>query len=81
MPAVMLFRVGDFTAISKVKGWENGALGDLYNSVYFWPAYAIHGSPNVPDFGASHGCIRVPMHIAEYLPSIVDTGEPIYVMA
>ena len=73
--------VGDFTAMMKVNGWEQGPLGAMYNSVYFWPAYAVHGSANVPDVGASHGCIRIPMHIAEYFPSMVTYGEPIYVMA
>ena len=73
--------VGDFTAIMKVDGWENAPLGAMFNSVYFWPAYAIHGSPNVPDVGASHGCIRIPMHIAEYFPTMITYGEPIYIMA
>jgi len=72
--------IGDFTAIMKIDGWENGPLGAMYNSVYFWPAYAIHGSPSVPDVGASHGCVRIPMHIAEYFPSLITYGEPIYIM-
>ena len=73
--------VGDFTAIMKVDGWEKGPLGDMFNSVYFWPAYAIHGSPYVPDVGMSHGCVRIPMHIAEYFPTTIKHGEPIYIMA
>jgi hypothetical protein len=73
--------VGDFTAIMKIDGWEHGPLGDMFNSVYFWPAYAIHGSPYVPDVGMSHGCVRIPMHIAEYFPSMIKYGEPIYIMA
>ena len=73
--------VGDFTAIMKIDGWEEGPLGAMFNSVYFWPAYAMHGSPSVPDVGASHGCIRIPMHIAEYFPSMITYGEPIYIMA
>jgi lipoprotein-anchoring transpeptidase ErfK/SrfK len=73
--------IGDFHALMKIDGWEEGPLGAMYNSVYFWPAYAIHGSPNVPDVGASHGCIRIPMHIAEYFPSMITYGEPIYIMA
>ena len=72
--------IGDFTALMKIDGWEEGPLGAMYNSVYFWPAYAIHGSPNVPDVGASHGCVRIPMHIAEYFPSMITYGEPIYIM-
>ena len=73
--------VGDFRAMTKIDGWEDGPLGSMYNSVYFWPAYAVHGSPNVPDVGASHGCIRIPMHIADYFPSMINFGEPIYIMA
>jgi hypothetical protein len=73
--------VGDFHAMMKIDGWEDGPLGSMYNSVYFWPAYAVHGSPNVPDVGASHGCIRIPMHIADYFPSMINYGEPIYIMA
>jgi lipoprotein-anchoring transpeptidase ErfK/SrfK len=73
--------IGDFHAMMKIDGWEEGPLGAMYNSVYFWPAYAIHGSPNVPDVGASHGCVRIPMHIAEYFPSMITYGEPIYIMA
>ena len=72
--------IGDFRAIQKIDGWENGPLGAMYNSVYFWPAYAIHGSPSVPAVGASHGCVRIPMHIAEYFPSMIKYGEAIYVM-
>ena len=33
--------------------------GMMYNSVYFWRSYAIHGSTSVPSFPASHGCIRI----------------------
>jgi lipoprotein-anchoring transpeptidase ErfK/SrfK len=73
--------VGDFTAMMKIDGWEEGPLGAMFNSVYFWPAYAVHGSPSVPDVGASHGCIRIPMHIAEYFPTMITYGDPIYIMA
>lgn len=73
--------VGDFTAIMKIDGWEKGPLGEMFNSVYFWPAYAIHGSNYVPDVGMSHGCVRIPMHIAEYFPSMITYGEHIYIMA
>jgi hypothetical protein len=31
--------------------------------------------------GLSHGCVRIPMHIAEYFPSLVDDGEPVMITA
>lgn len=70
---------GDFTANYKINGWETGPLGSMYNSVYFKPAYAIHGAQSVPDVGASHGCVRIPMHIAEYFPSKIDYGTAILI--
>jgi hypothetical protein len=70
---------GDYHVILKIDGWEHGPLGAMYNSVYFWPAYAIHGATSVPDVGLSHGCVRIPMHIAEYFPSLVDQGEPVMI--
>jgi len=27
---------------------------------YFYPGFAIHEFPEVPDYPASHGCVRVP---------------------
>jgi len=48
--------------------------------VYFNGGIAVHGAPSVPNHRASHGCIRVPMHIAEYFPDLVADGEPIAVL-
>lgn len=35
--------------------------------MFFHRGYAIHGSPNVPDYNASHGCIRVRPPAAKWL--------------
>jgi lipoprotein-anchoring transpeptidase ErfK/SrfK len=35
--------------------------------MFFSRYYAIHGSPDVPRHNASHGCIRVPPHDAQWL--------------
>ena len=35
--------------------------------MHFNGGYALHGSPAVPDFNASHGCIRVPVNEARWL--------------
>jgi hypothetical protein len=63
----------------KVDGWRNAKLGRLYQPVYFNYGIAIHGSGNVPDYPASRGCVRHPMHIAEYLPDLIEIGDMIYV--
>jgi lipoprotein-anchoring transpeptidase ErfK/SrfK len=70
--------VGDFAVYRRIPGWRESPLGMLYNPLYFTGGFAIHGAPSVPDHPASHGCVRVPMHIAEYLPGLVADGEPVY---
>lgn len=61
------------------KGWRKSKLGMLYNPFYFNGGIAVHGYSSVPTYNASHGCVRIPMHIADYFPSLVHKGEPIYV--
>ena len=63
----------------KIEGWRNAKLGRLYQPVYFNFGIAIHGAGNVPDYPASRGCVRHPMHIAEYLPELIEIGDAIYV--
>jgi hypothetical protein len=62
------------------KGWNKSKLGQLYNPYYFNGGIAVHGYPSVPTSPASHGCARIPMHIAEYFPSLVAKGMPVYVL-
>ena len=33
----------------------------MVHSSYFIRGYAIHGYPSVPNYPASHGCLRVPI--------------------
>ena len=40
-------------------GWEKGQLGELYRPKYFKGGVAVHGSNSVPNFPASHGCVRL----------------------
>ncbi len=60
-------------------GWQEGPLGKLYNPVYFNFGIAVHGALSVPNYPASHGCARIPMHIAEYFPILVTKGTPVFV--
>jgi hypothetical protein len=61
------------------QGWEQAPLGLLYNAVYFNGGIAMHGALEVPNYPASHGCIRMPVHIAEYFHTLVGTGDPVLV--
>ena len=72
---------GSFRFMWRYPGWRTSRLGKLYNPVYFTGSgIAIHGSTSVPTHPASHGCVRIPMHIAEYFPSLVQKGDAVYVL-
>lgn len=73
--------VGAHRFMWRYPGWRTSRLGKLYNPVYFTGSgIAIHGSSSVPTYPASHGCVRIPMHIAEYFPDLVSKGDAVYVL-
>jgi hypothetical protein len=57
---------GRFKVYLKTPGTNSEGMVD---SSYFFRGYAIHGYASVPNFPASHGCLRVPIR---YAPSIYD---------
>jgi peptidoglycan hydrolase-like protein with peptidoglycan-binding domain len=69
--------VGDFTIERRIHGLREAALGTLYDPVYFHRGFAIHGSPSVPAFPASHGCVRVTRADAAWLIQRLPDGMPV----
>ena len=43
----------------QVDGWVHGTLGTLYRPKFFAGNVGIHGSPSIPPYPASHGCVRM----------------------
>jgi lipoprotein-anchoring transpeptidase ErfK/SrfK len=72
---------GNFRTTAYIPGWVKVPLGEMYNSVFFiGTAFAIHGEPYVPLQPVSHGCVRIPMDIAAFFPSLVKVpGEPVII--
>ena len=72
---------GDFRTTAFMPGWITVPLGEMYNPVFFiGTAYAIHGSASVPLQPASHGCVRIPMIVAEIFHKLVPVpGTPVYI--
>jgi len=70
---------GAYSVYRAASGWETGPLGDLYNPLYFNGGIAFHGAYSVPGFPASHGCVRLPMNAAEWFPTKVGVGFPVFV--
>jgi lipoprotein-anchoring transpeptidase ErfK/SrfK len=71
---------GAYHIYSQRSGWETSRYGRLYNSQYFVGGFAIHGSLSVPNYPASHGCVRIPMSAADILPGRIHIGTPVYVL-
>jgi hypothetical protein len=51
----------------------------MYFSVYFRGGYATHGYSSVPNYNASHGCVRNPIPFSRFIYNWVAIGMPIYV--
>lgn len=72
---------GDFQTTTFMPGWVTVPLGEMYNPVFFiGTTFAIHGDTYVPLQPVSHGCVRIPMDIAQFFHTLIPTpGTPVYV--
>jgi len=72
---------GNYTTTVFMPGWVTVPLGAMYNPVFFISTvYAIHGDTFVPVYPDSHGCVRVPMYIANFFHNLVSTpGTEVFV--
>jgi peptidoglycan hydrolase-like protein with peptidoglycan-binding domain len=70
--------LGHYRFYSKTPGFN--AKG-MYFSNYFVRGYAIHGYADVPTYGASHGCLRIPNPDAYSVYQWVKIGDRIDVYA
>lgn len=72
---------GNFQTTVFMPGWVTVPLGEMYNPVFFIDtAFAIHGDTYVPLQPVSHGCVRIPMDIAQFFYTLVPTpGTPVYI--
>ena len=71
---------GSFRIGRKAVGLEIAPLGELWWPMYFNGGIAIHGSPSVPAYPASHGCIRIPMYAAPTFYNEVPAGTRVHVL-
>ena len=77
--AVAYTPTGEFTVERSIDGIREAALGSLYRPHYFHEGWAIHGSPNVPAYPASHGCIRTSNYDQDFLFPVVAVDDPVVI--
>ena len=71
---------GSFRIGRKAAGLEVAPLGVLWWPMYFNGSIAIHGSPSIPPYPASHGCVRIPMYAAPTFYDQVPAGTRVHVL-
>jgi len=49
------------------QGWWEGDLGQIYRPKYFTGGIAVHGSNHIPNYPASHGCVRVSVPAMDWI--------------
>jgi hypothetical protein len=67
---------GHFTFIRTEPGYNSHG---MYYSFYFYGGYAVHGYESVPDYPASHGCIRTFIADQPEIYNRINFGEDIFV--
>jgi len=70
---------GKFRIYRYKKGWHKVVgrpwSGYMHNPIYFHGAYAIHGYKSVPNYPASHGCVRVPLCYSDFLLEYIKKNK------
>jgi hypothetical protein len=70
---------GSFRIQQKHPYTTSGYGGILFRTMGFIGNFAIHGYVPVPPYPASHGCIREPMWVADWVYDRTAIGERLYV--
>jgi len=65
----------------RAEGWWDGDLGQIYRPKYFVGGVAVHGSNHVPNYPASHGCVRVTTVAMDFIwdTNLMPIGIPVWV--
>jgi hypothetical protein len=67
---------GQYSFIRREPGYNSHG---MYYSFYFYNGYAVHGYAEVPDYAASHGCVRTFIADQPRIYEQLKYGEPIFV--
>ena len=72
---------GSFTVYRQINGMRVSELGELWRPKYFTGGYALHGSPSIPPYPASHGCVRLSNAAINWMwdTGAVPVGTPVLV--
>jgi lipoprotein-anchoring transpeptidase ErfK/SrfK len=72
---------GEFRVYHQIDGLRVSPLGVLWRPKYFHGGIAVHGSPSIPPWPASHGCVRLSNPAIDHLwaDDLVPIGTAVWV--
>ncbi|MDN5715787.1 MAG: L,D-transpeptidase family protein [Janibacter sp.] len=72
---------GKFRIFRQINGMRYAPLGELWRPKYFNGGIALHGSPSIPAYAASHGCARLSNAAINYVWSsgLAPIGHRVWV--
>lgn len=69
---------GDFTVIrQELRSWSKPFKSWLPYASYFFEGFAMHEYDDVPEYPASHGCVRVPASDSAAVFAFAEMGMPV----
>lgn len=79
--AVAVTPEGQFRIYNQINGLRRSELGVLWRPKYFTGGYAMHGSPSIPPYPASHGCARLSNAAIDFIwaANVMPMGTPVWV--
>jgi hypothetical protein len=72
-------RPGTSPSLARINGWWRSSLGLMWRPDYFRAGYAIHGYSSVPNYPASHGCVRATIPAMDRVWPVLGIGLPVHV--
>lgn len=70
---------GAFTVLRKERmSWSKPFKAFLPYASYFFEGFAMHEYPDVPEYAASHGCVRVPAGDSAAVFEFTELGMPVF---
>lgn len=70
--------VGDFTVTrQELRSWSKPFKSWLPYASYFFEGFAMHEYDDVPEYPASHGCVRVPASDSAAVYAFAEMGMPV----
>lgn len=80
-PQIATTPTGKFAIERSIDAMRTSKLGKLWRPRYFYQGYALHGASYVPNYPASHGCVRLANEMIDlvWAQNLAPIGRTVWV--